>query len=149
MSISVVPFREEWQEEVQSLLWAYLEERWGTLDRTLNPDILAIKETFREGVFVVALEEGKVIGTGGFLPETPESARIVRMTVVKGRRGAGIGTAVMDCLVKEAVRQGYKRLVLETTETWESAIGFYLRYGFQLLGYWGGDAHFALELCPA
>lgn len=146
VGITIVPFREEWQEEVQRLLWAYLEERWGVLDLSLNPDILDIKSSFHEGLFVVALDAGNVVGTGGILPETATSARVVRMTVSRERRGAGIGTLILDYLVQEALKRDNTSLVLETTETWESAIAFYLRYGFQLLGCWEGDAHFRLEL---
>ncbi|MCX6378139.1 MAG: GNAT family N-acetyltransferase [Armatimonadetes bacterium] len=146
MSTTVEPFCREFQKEVRGLIEAYLSERWGSLDASLNPDIRDITEAYREGYFAVALEKGRVIGTGAILPESVESARVVRMTVSKERRGEGIGSKILDALCEEARRRGYRSLKVETTETWDSAISFYIRYGFRILGYWDGDCHFELGL---
>lgn len=145
---TIEPFRRELQEEAQRLIEAYLVERWGCLDESLNPDIRDVAEAYRAGFFVVAIAGGQVVGTGAILPESADSARVVRMTVAKERRGEGIGRQILDALREEAQQRGYEALVLETTETWDSAIAFYVRYGFRVLGVWNGDCHFELTLLP-
>jgi len=40
-------------------------------------------------------------------------------------RRKDVGNEFIQRLIKHAKSRGYQRLVLETTETWQEAIGFY------------------------
>ena len=61
-------------------------------------------------------------------------------------RRHGIGRLMLDSLCVEARRRGIRRLVLETTETWQEVIAFYQRYGFEITHYQDGDVYFALDV---
>jgi ribosomal protein S18 acetylase RimI-like enzyme len=47
----------------------------------------------------------------------------------------GIGTALMDIAVKRAREEKRRAIMLETQSRNESAIAFYLAYGFSLIGF--------------
>lgn len=66
---------------------------------------------------------GRVIATGRLLPD----GHIGRMAVDAGRRGHGIGGAVLEALVLEARARGMREVVLNAQIR---AVDFYLRHGF-------------------
>ena len=72
-------------------------------------------------------DEGQPVATGRLLPD----GHIGRMAVRKSARGQGIGAAVLLSLLDEAKRLGYAELVLHAQT---HAVGFYLRYGFEIRG---------------
>jgi putative acetyltransferase len=68
------------------------------------------------------------------------------MLVAKRARRTGIGRAILRALCGRAAARGFRRVVLETTETWHEVISFYLEYGFQITHRRDGDVYFALDL---
>jgi GNAT superfamily N-acetyltransferase len=144
--ITILPFQSDYQVEVKNLVLAGLAEHWGTLDPTKNPDLNDIRHTYANGVFLVAWQNNQIIGTGAFLPISKDTAEIVRMSVSARMRRKGIGRMILQQLCERAKFDGYKRLVLETTETWVEVIEFYKQFGFQITHYHDGDVYFALDL---
>ena len=141
------------QHDAKTLMLCGLEEHWGALDPALNPDLNDIAASYEHGVFVVArlkrlggLVDGALVGTGALVPEGGNIGRIVRMSVDKAHRRKGIASRILNTLVDHAHQRGYHTLVLETTETWDDAIGFYQRHGFRITHHADGDAHFVWEL---
>ncbi len=138
------------QHDAKTLVLCGLEEHWGALDPALNPDLNDIATSYGHGVFVVArlggLVDGVLVGTGALIPEGRNSGRIVRMSVDKAHRRKGIASCILNTLVEHARQRGFHILVLETTEMWDNAIGFYLRHGFRITHRADGDAHFVREL---
>ena len=67
---------------------------------------------------------GGVIGTGRLLPD----GHIGRMAVLRSARGAGVGGAVLEALIDEALRLGMVEVALNAQT---HALGFYLRHGFE------------------
>ena len=104
--------------------------------------------TFADGSFLVAFLNDELVATGALVPEAEGTARIVRMSVAAGSRRRGIGTMMLQRLCERARNCGYRRIVLETTSTWDDAIAFYTELGFQLIGSREGDTHFVLDLAP-
>jgi len=51
------------------------------------------------------------------------------------RRHQHIGTALMDTAMEEAKGSGARMAVLETQSCNEKAIGFYQKYGFEIIGF--------------
>lgn len=137
------PFRPPDQVAVKTLILAGLEEHWGTLDPTKNPDLDNIAATYDTDMFLVVQLGAEVVGTGALIHEEAGTARIVRMSVASHLRRQGIGRAILQQLYKIAQAKGYRRLVLETTETWQDAIAFYKQNGFQVVDQYGGDIHFS------
>ncbi len=144
--IEIKPFQPENQESVKVLILAGLEEHWGFLDESKNPDLKDISASYQKGVFLVAWFEGKIIGTGAFLPRSEETVEVVRMSVANHMRRRGIGRQMLSELCSHALQTGYKRVILETTDTWQDVIAFYQAFGLQITHYTDGDVYFELDL---
>ncbi len=144
--ITIRPFQPENQVETQALILAGLADHWGELDPTLNSDLNDISASYADAVFLVAWHEERIVGTGALAPRDAGTAEIVRMSVADDMRRAGIGTQVLCALIDHAKASGYRKLILETTETWVEVIAFYERFGFKITHYQDGDVYFALEL---
>jgi ribosomal protein S18 acetylase RimI-like enzyme len=145
-TINILPFQPENQAEVKSLVLNGLTEHWGTLDPSKNPDLDDIGLTYANAVFLVAWQNNKIIGTGALVPKSSDTAEIVRMSVAANMRRNGIGEKILQRLCEHAKSTGYKRLVLETTDSWHEVIEFYKKFGFQITHYLDGDVYFALDL---
>jgi ribosomal protein S18 acetylase RimI-like enzyme len=122
------------------------KEHWGSLDPSKNPDLKEIFSSYRDHVFLVAREEGEIVGCGALVHESDGIARIVRMSVAAHRRRLGIGQLILWHLVRTARQKGYRQIVLETTETWQDAVSFYERNGFCTTHFVDGDRYFVLDL---
>lgn len=140
------PFQPQNQAAAKALILAGLKDHWGTLDPTLNPDLNDIAQTYAQATFLVAWEGDRIIGTGALVPRENSTAEIVRMSVAADQRRKGIGKQILQKLYEQAKHDGYKRIVLETTETWTEVIAFYQRFGFQITHYLDGDVYFSLDL---
>lgn len=144
--ITICPFTPPYQEQAKALILQGLEERWGTINPALNPDLNDIAHSYADGYFVLAFVGEQLVGTGALIPEEQAISRIVRMSVHQTHRRKGIAQAILHHLIMQAKKQGDKTIVLETTANWQSAILFYQQAGFQSLGVWNGDHHFCLPL---
>ena len=85
-------------------------------------------------------------GTGALVPRYVETAEIVRMSVAGEMRRLGLGSLILQELCAQAKKLGFRRIVLETTETWHTVIAFYQRSGFEITHYKDGDVYFELVL---
>lgn len=72
-------------------------------------------------------EAGQAIGTGRLLPD----GHVGRMAVTRAMRGAGVGGAILQVLMKAAKARGDKAVVLSAQTR---AASFYLRHGFTFEG---------------
>ena len=145
-NIVILPFQPKYQAEAKDLILAGLAEHWGALDPSKNPDLNDIGSNYSKGLFLVALQDNQLIGTGAIVPTSNGVAEIVRMSVATTMRRNGIGNMILGRLCEHAKSNGYKRIILETTDTWQEAIEFYKRFGFQITHYLDGDVYFALDL---
>lgn len=141
------PFRSEDQAAAKELILKGLVEHWGWLDETKNPDLDDIAGSYADGTFLCAWRGEELVGTGACVPEAEGIGRIVRMSVATQMRRRGMGTSILQRLCDYARAAGYRRLVLETTSTWEDVVTFYESQGFRRVGSWDGDTHFVFRLC--
>ncbi len=130
----------------REIVLAGLQEHWGRLDPALNPDLDDMPRHYQLTVFLGAFHDGTLLGVGALTPEGADTGRIERMSVVAGQRRKGVGQQLLHALLHEARQAGYRRVVLETTATWEDARRLYTRNGFQLVAIRDGDAHYELAL---
>ena len=146
--IAIRPFRPDDQAITRRLILAGLGDHFGTIDETLNPDLDDITATYvDQGACVVVAERGgEIVGAGTLKVEEPGVGRLVRMTVAREIRGRGLGRQLVNHLLDEARRRGYHRVVVETTDDWQDAIGLYRACGFQTEGFRNGDIHMYLDL---
>jgi len=146
VGVRIRPFHSSDQIAAQNLILAGLEEHWGFLDPTLNPDLDDIIGVYGQETFLVAEAGSHIVGTGALIHQTEGVACIVRMSVDKNMRRKGIGRKILSALCDAAKQQGYRQIVLETTSTWGDAIAFYQQYGFQIVETQEGDTHFLLNI---
>jgi predicted GNAT family N-acyltransferase len=74
---------------------------------------------------------GRALATGRMLEHVPGVAKIGRMAVLRSMRGGQLGRQVLDALMAESKRQGYREVLLHAQLSAES---FYARAGFQRRG---------------
>ncbi len=79
-------------------------------------------------------------------PLPDSTGEIVRMSVANDMRQKGIGSAILSSLCARAATLGLRRILLETTETWDEVVAFYERFGFRQTHRQAGDIYFALDL---
>lgn len=72
---------------------------------------------------VVFTKDNVPVATGRLLPD----GHIGRMAVAKQARGKGLGGMVLQALIEEGCKRGFKEFVLSAQL---HALGFYRRYGF-------------------
>jgi GNAT superfamily N-acetyltransferase len=132
--ITLLPFQPSDQPEARALILSGLVEHWGFLDASKNPDLEDIAFSYAGGFFLVARQEGRLVGTGALLPTAdPATWQVVRMSVARELRRSGLGRQILSRLEQEAYQRGARRLILETTAAWQEVISFYLRCGYQIL----------------
>lgn len=74
---------------------------------------------------------GLAVATGRLLQHAPGMARIGRMAVNRGLRGASLGRQVLAILMQAAAERGDREVLLHAQR---SAQGFYARLGFETRG---------------
>ena len=144
--LRITPFEKKYQSETRALILQGLGEHWGWIDEDINEDLEDIASYYRDGLFVLAWIDNNLVGTGALMPEDKGVVRVVRMSVLESYRRQGIGNIILDYLISQARSMGCHMIVAETTSTWTDAIGFYEDYGFNLIEYRDGSAHFILHL---
>ena len=84
------------------------------------------------GTFLVALDGGRLIGTGAVRPIDDETAELKRMWLLEAYQGRGIGYRLFSLLAAFARDAGYRQMWLSTDLIVQSrAVRFYERLGFQ------------------
>lgn len=144
--IKIKPFKNDFQQEARKLILLGLGEHWRQINEQANPDIDDLESSFRDGFFLTAWKDNQLVGVGGIKLESEGVYRIQRMSIKKDIRRSGIGTQVLDGLIKWARKAKAQKIVLETTSAWKSAIKFYLEYGFSVISEDTDNTHFELLL---
>jgi GNAT superfamily N-acetyltransferase len=136
MSIRIEPRRLSELTEMTALQQAEMAARYGGEGGSGAPPR---DEEFvpPEGVFLVALREGVVIGCGGICRHPEGGGEIRRMYVAPEARGAGVGRTVLEALEQWAVDLGFDTLRLETGDRLVDAIRLYERAGYRRGPCWG------------
>jgi GNAT superfamily N-acetyltransferase len=144
--VIILPFQPEDQAEVKELILAGLAEHWGRIDPSKNPDLNDIHSSYANATFLVGWMGSRIVGTGALVPRGEDTAEIVRMSVTADMRRKGIASQILRRLCEQARLDGRRRIVLETTETWDGVIEFYKQFGFQVTHHTGGDVYFRMQL---
>ncbi|GAA2633979.1 ribosomal protein S18-alanine N-acetyltransferase [Actinomadura fulvescens] len=83
--------------------------------------------------YVVAQLDGEIVGYAG-LSAAGGQADVQTIGVRAGRRGAGIGAALLTELLDEAARRGSEAVFLEVRADNDPAHRLYERFGFERVG---------------
>lgn len=122
---------------------------------------LDVTELKADGVHVYAARQvqdslssaqGKVLGMAALVPisadfELGKAAEIKRMCVHTAARGQGIGQALIKFLEKEALKEGYERVMLETGYDFVDARKLYEKLGYKYIERFGAYKRAEQSLC--
>ncbi len=67
------------------------------------------------------------------------------MSVKKEKRRQRTGREILTELCWWAYHQGYRRVILETTASWDEVIAFYQAFGFEATHQVAGDVYFEMD----
>ncbi len=132
--IQIRDFDYQYQDAAAELVNVGLGEHFGFIDVSMNPDLYDIETNYQEGDFILALDGGRLVGTGSLMPESQSVGRISRMHISSEYRRHGIATRILEVLEQRASGRGLNSLVLETNLDWDDAIAFYSKNGYAELG---------------
>jgi len=144
--MEIRPFQPGDQSAAKGLILDGLVAHWGWLDASKNPDLDDIAASYADGLFLVAIEAGRLIGTGALKPVSDNTFEIVRMSVARDYRRRGYGRGLLNALIQAAREKGATQIICETTSTWTEVIQFYESYGFARTHEKEGDTYFMLQL---
>lgn len=94
-------------------------------------------------LFLCAIAEDAIIGTGAIKRVDERECEMVRMFLAPNYRGRGIARAIADGLISFAGNAGYDRIRLSSNNALTVSHWLYERLGFQLTAPWdpGGEAY--------
>ena len=112
-------------EGVKSLITSVMNKEYATEEKAyqygdLN-DVAAAYGKLRE-TFLVAEEEGKVIGTAGIKEDSDSTALLRRLFVHPSHRGREVGSILVDTVLDFCKLNHYKWVVFRATSKMEAAI---------------------------
>lgn len=85
----------------------------------------------RNGTFLMALDQERVVGTGAVRPLEGELCELKRLWLRPAYWGKGVGPLLMQELLAFARQAGYRRMQLTTDRVLSArAVSFYTRLGF-------------------
>lgn len=93
-------------------------------------DNLAVEHARPGGVILLAEQNGSAVGCGMTHALTPEMAEIKRVYIAPTARNQGLAGQICEALIEQARRDGYQRVVLDTSTQLPSAQRLYERLGF-------------------
>ena len=101
-------------------------------DGPWDNDLSRIEKIYdgKNGLFLVAEENGKIIAMGAFRKIGFELAEIKRMRVSPDMQGKGIGKIMYETLEERARELGFKKFHLETSVIQQAAHKLYQKEGF-------------------
>ncbi len=109
----------EIEKEVFSMPWS----REAFVDSLKNPDVF----------YLAAMVQGELAGYCGFF-QSFEEAEITGVAVAPAWQSQGIGSRMLEELIRRGEERGVSRYILEVRRSNEKAIGLYEKYGFERAG---------------
>lgn len=84
------------------------------------------------GIILLAkTPDGTPVGCGMTHALDPQTSEIKRVFVTDAARGQGVAAQLCEALVAQAQRDGFPRIVLDTSKSLKAAQRLYLRLGFE------------------
>ena len=111
-------------------------------------DMEDVRENYFEngGTFLVAVEDGEIIGSGALRRLSPHTAELKRMWLLERYHSQGIGWQLMARLIVFAREQDYTCIRLQTSPQQKRALAFYRKVGFtEIPNYTGEVGEISLE----
>ena len=129
--IKIVGYRKEDKDGVIDLVSKTLFEIFGSKPKNIE-DLDKIEEEYfqKNGIFYVAKENGKIVGTIAVKEESGR-ARLKRIYVDKDYRGKEVGQKLLNKIIEFSKRKGYRKIITSTSPKMKAGIEFYKKNGFK------------------
>lgn len=95
----------------------------------------------------IVYDGGEPVGCGALRKYSEEEAEIKRVFVRASYRGKNVGGMLVEKLIAQAEKMGFRRLILETGAFLEASVRLYLRYGFERIENYGAYKDMPESLC--
>jgi putative acetyltransferase len=152
MLVTIMPIEPEQIAEVKPLLLGIAKQLFGwpePLDEVISRfeqqgylvdlDDPGTYYAERDGLFLVAMDGERMIGSGAIRRRTTDTAELRRLWLREEYRGQGIGYRLTTTLLAHAVARGYRRVWLQTGVDQTRALSFYEKVGFERVQCGTGD----------
>ncbi len=137
-------------EIIRNVLTEHKANKPGTVFTDPTTDHLNELFQTQNAAYWVAEENGQCIGGCGLFPtdNLPEKhIELVKLYLLKGARGKGIGKALIKQCIGQAKEWGYHYIYLESLPELKTAVNLYEKMGFRHLEQpLGQSGHFACDL---
>lgn len=123
-------------ELVRAVLTEYGANRPGFAWQDPELDNLSAAYAGKHSAYFVLEYEGQIVGAGGYAPFDCELARcgeLQKMYLYPQARGKGWGRQLIEFLIDDMQRQGFRHCYLETLASMREAVRLYEQQGFQRL----------------
>ena len=134
---------------VRDTLAEFGADRPGTVYFDPTTDIMYEQFNMERSAYFVAESDGRLVGGSGIYPSEglpKDTCELVKMYLVPGARGFGLGKHLIELCLKAAKDFGYKKVYLETLPELKKALKVYEKFGFNYLnGPMGNTGHYGCD----
>lgn len=99
-------------------------------------DLIDIEATYQKsgGIFkIIEDDQKRLLGTFALYPIDKNTCKLRKMYLATEARGVGLGGKMLDFAINDALKLGFKTMILETMSVMKDAINLYTRRGFKLI----------------
>lgn len=137
--IEIKPIELHQIEKVKSVIFAVCYELWQVSEEVIRHyDVMSDIDNVRshyfdnKGMFLVVVDNGKVVGSGAIRRLNDDICELKRMWLLKEYRGQGLGMKMAQRLLDFAKEKGYNKVRLDTLDEQKQApaLKLYRRLGF-------------------
>lgn len=126
--VTVIPFDTLYLSDVGRLERECFSEPWS------EASFASVCNNEMYAYFIALDSESKTVCGYAGMYSVIDSAEITGIAVIPDRRNEGIGSLLMNAIIKEAKKRGALAIHLEVRETNSAAIGLYEKLGFSADG---------------
>ncbi|AUC84210.1 MarR family transcriptional regulator [Polaribacter sp. ALD11] len=138
--LQILPYEDKYHEQFKeiSLNWLHAHHLYEKADDDLldNPQ----KYLDKGGFIFLAYLDSKIVGTISLIPVNDTNFEILKLGVVEGYKGLGIGKKLMQICIDICIEKKIEIITLESSSKLESALKLYEKLGFKHVEV--VDAHF-------
>lgn len=120
------------EDQIVHVIKTCYEEFGFTFDPNgYNRDCVQVAQYYNHerSAFFVLEVDGKIAGTGGFIPLNDERCELRRLYLLREFRGKGLGSAFFAHLLHEAYAMGFQEMEIWSDKSLTSAHRLYERFG--------------------
>ena len=137
--VEIRPIQPHQIDEVKQVILAVCQELFQVSEAVIQryddfPDIDNVRAHYFEnnGMFLVLMNDGRVVGSGAIRHLDDDTCELKRMFFLKDYRGRGLGKKLLQMLLAFAREAGYRRVRLDTLDAQKQAqaLKLYNRHGF-------------------